>query len=157
MKGTSGSAAAVVLMALLLLLALTGCGKGAPVGSGDSGGSRSPEPQTRLTIRVQPGDDAPNRTWTLTCEPAGGSHPTPQAACDALQAADDPFTPVPPDAICTQIYGGPQQATVEGHWQGDRVHAAFNRKNGCEIHRWESVKPVLQPHEPSTNTAPEDQ
>lgn len=101
--------------------------------------------QTRLTVRVSAGPDAETTQWTLTCQPAGGDHPAPEAACAALERADEPFTPVPPDQPCTQIYGGPQTATIEGVWRGERVRASYSRENGCEIHRWDALLPVLQP------------
>jgi hypothetical protein len=46
------------------------------------------------------------------------------------------FAPVPPGQVCTQIYGGPQQARVTGTLGGRRVSARFRRTNGCEIARW---------------------
>lgn len=111
------------------------------------------EAQTRLTIRVTPTPDAQTHEWTLTCRPPGGSHPAPEAACAALREAGDPFKPVPPDVMCTQIYGGPQTAVIEGTWRGEHVRATYNRINGCEIQRWEAIKPVLQPREASPGSS----
>jgi hypothetical protein len=47
---------------------------------------------------------------------------------------------VPATVACTQIYGGPQTALVTGEFRGRRVRATFNRKNGCEIARWNAVR-----------------
>jgi hypothetical protein len=47
-----------------------------------------------------------------------------------------PFAPVPRNVACSQIYGGPAVALVTGSFAGRRVRAVFNRKNGCEIARW---------------------
>lgn len=148
MKRTAG--AAVVARLLVLAIALTGCGRESGVRPGDDD-STAP-PQTELTVTVTPSAEAQTREWTLTCEPAGGTHPAPEAACAALHDASDPFEPVPPDAICTQIYGGPQTATIEGVWRGERVHASYDRTNGCEITRWDAIKAVLQPHDASAST-----
>lgn len=126
------------------------------MGSGGTGDPSPSQPQTRLTVRVTPSPDAATQEWTLTCQPAGGDHPAPAAACAALRDATGTFKPVPPDAICTQIYGGPQQATIEGVWRGEHVRASYNRKNGCEIHRWEAIKPVLQPRDASSSASPDD-
>ncbi len=52
---------------------------------------------------------------------------------------DDPFAPVPKDASCTQVYGGPQEADVRGVYRGRPVKAHFDRGNGCEIERWDKV------------------
>lgn len=144
MKRTAG-----VMMAHLLVLAaaLSGCGRENGVGSGDA--ERTAPPQTELTITVTPSPEAPPREWTLRCEPPGGTHPAPDAACAALHETADPFAPVPPDAVCTQIYGGPQEATITGVWRGEQVRASYDRTNGCEISRWDAIEAVLQPQDVS--------
>ena len=45
--------------------------------------------------------------------------------------------------MCTQQYGGPATARVTGTWQGQHVDATFDRTNGCEIARWNTLRPVL--------------
>ncbi|MEU3184843.1 SSI family serine proteinase inhibitor [Streptomyces sp. NPDC006923] len=86
-------------------------------------------------------------TYKLKCEPAGGTHPQARAACDRLatlaREGRDPFAPVPKDTQCTLQYGGPATARVTGTWQGRSVDAAFSRKDGCEIARWQTLEPVL--------------
>jgi hypothetical protein len=103
------------------------------------------QPSTRLTVTFRADDRTPPTVWELTCDPAGGDHPEPQAACQALVDAGDPFAPPPKDQICTEIYGGPERATVEGAWRSERVRADFSRTNGCEIARWDALRAVLQP------------
>jgi hypothetical protein len=49
------------------------------------------------------------------------------------------------DAVCTELYGGPQVALVVGSVQGRRVWARLQRRNGCEIARWSRVSPWLLP------------
>ncbi|GAB2693662.1 SSI family serine proteinase inhibitor [Thalassiella azotivora] len=96
-----------------------------------------------LTITI---DDGSGNTTTrsLTCDPAGGDVPDPQAACDALvQAWPSAFAAVPKDAACTMVFGGPQTATISGTIGGGQVLAEFDRTNGCEIERWESLSPLL--------------
>lgn len=107
--------------------------------------SVSPAPRTELTVEVRAEPGASAVVWTLTCDPAGGAHPDPQAACRALAAADKPFEPVPAGAVCTQIHGGDQTARVTGTWRGARVDARFTRLNGCEIDRWQRVAPLFGP------------
>lgn len=125
---------------------VTGCG------SMGSGGIVTAEPTpgdsastggTELTIVVRSAPRKAGRTYTLRCDPAGGDHPDPEAACRSLSTLKDPFTPVPPDAMCTQIYGGSQTATVTGTFRGDPVDAEFSRTNGCEIARWDSHAALL--------------
>jgi hypothetical protein len=126
-------------MKLAVLLAATalvaGCGS-------NSGGSPD-QPRYDLTIIYWPlgrGGDAGPRSATLTCDPDGGSHPDPAKACDALLGHEDALRPVAGNVACTEIYGGPQLAIVSG----PKVHASFNRTNGCEIARWEALAPLLE-------------
>jgi Tol biopolymer transport system component len=98
-----------------------------------------------LTIRVWPsGKSRPSHTWTLRCSPVGGSLPERGEACRKLGELKKPFAPVPPDSVCTQVYGGPQVALVRGMFNGRRVWTYFRRRDGCEIARWKRVK-VLFP------------
>ena len=83
--------------------------------------------------------------WRLTCDPAGGSHPRPEKACAALAANEEALDAVPPDVACTEIYGGPQEAELAGTYRGRRVRVLLKRTDGCEIARWERLKPVVEP------------
>lgn len=47
------------------------------------------------------------------------------------------------DVACTQIYGGPETATVTGELDGEEVDATFSRSDGCEIARWDVAAPLL--------------
>lgn len=99
---------------------------------------------TALTITVWPGGmDGPSERWTLRCGPAGGTHPARVAACRKLNSLSAPFRPVPKDALCTQVYGGPAVARVVGRFRGNRVWAEFRRRDGCEIGRWQRLRPLL--------------
>ena len=96
---------------------------------------------TSLHITVWPrGPDHAKRTWTLRCAPAAGTLPHRADACRRLASLRRPFRPVPRNVLCTQIYGGPQTALVTGRLEGRRVRARFNRRNGCEIARWNRVR-----------------
>ena len=118
------------------LVALAGCG-------GEDAGTRD-EPATELQVTVWPdGRGGRPLEATLTCDPAGGDHPNAEAACRALSAHADALERVPADALCTQIFGGPQEAEIEGTLEGRPVRASFNRRNGCEIARWERVAPAF--------------
>jgi hypothetical protein len=108
---------------------------------GSDDGSAAATPTAQLTITVWPNGAAGGgaKRWTLRCGPAGGTHPRAAQACARLASVSGPFRPVPADAICTQIYGGPQEALVTGTFRGHRVNARFSRVNGCEIARWERI------------------
>ncbi|MFJ4915904.1 SSI family serine proteinase inhibitor [Streptomyces sp. NPDC088726] len=103
---------------------------------------------THLTVVVSgSGDPAADGSYELECEPAGGSHPVAEQACERLAQlpgeSTNPFSPVSRDAMCTQQFGGPATARITGSWRGRSIDAAFDRANGCEIGRWNSLRPVL--------------
>ena len=106
-----------------------------------------PETPDHFTITVTNPAAETNTTVRLECDPAGGTHPQPQAACDRLtelaRQGKDPFAPVSEGAMCTAQYGGRATAHVTGSWQGRNIDSTFTRKNGCEIGRWRTVEPVL--------------
>ena len=54
------------------------------------------------------------------------------------------FRPVPGDAVCTEIYGGPQTGRIAGTIGRRRVDARFSRENGCEIARHDAVRFLLE-------------
>jgi hypothetical protein len=60
-----------------------------------------------------------------------------------LASNADALVPPGPDVACTQIYGGPEEATLVGLFRGEQIDVAFSRQNGCEINRWERLLPVL--------------
>ena len=96
-----------------------------------------------LTILLDDGFGV-RTTWTLTCEPAGGTHPTPRAACGVLGAKGATALPAPRDgAVCTQQYGGPQKAKLTGSWRGKKVSAELSLENGCQITRWTALLGLL--------------
>ena len=105
---------------------------------------------SRTSLRVTYWENGANTgssvTWTLRCNPPRGSLPRKALACRQL-ARGGPrlFAALPPDIVCTQIYGGPQKARVVGTVAGKRVWATFARTNGCEIGRWNRVSPWLLP------------
>lgn len=152
----------LVLVAALAVLA--GCATTSDPGGSPTGGGTpapttvSPEPSTspepgptsdaavpaEVTIVLDETGSGVTRTMTLTCAPTGGDHPDAAAACATLAAVGgDAFAPPPLDEMCTEQWGGPQVATVEGTVDGESVRARFSRTNGCEIGRWDAVATVL--------------
>ena len=95
-----------------------------------------------LTIVADVGSG--KQTWKVTCAPPGGTHPDPEAACQVLAANGKQALPaVPKDRLCTQVYGGPEKATVTGTWNGEQILGTFSRNNGCEIGRWRMLEGFL--------------
>ncbi len=98
-----------------------------------------------LAVSVDDGSGAPS-TWTLTCEPVSGEAPDPEQACTELgTVGPSVFAPPPKDLMCTEVFGGPEVATVTGTFAGEPVNATFSRTDGCEIARWDSVSSLLGP------------
>src|SRR3954447_13492987 len=104
-----------------------------------------PDPPGRLVVRVWDHPDATPRVWRLECAPPGGDHPDPVTACAVLAQLPAPFAPVPAGALCAQVYGGPERATIDGEWRGEPVHAVYSRTDACENRRWHRLAAVLQP------------
>lgn len=102
-----------------------------------------------LAITIIPGEGQPEVSYTLVCEAgipaAESSHPAPEAACaDLKENAALLNDPAPgPTQVCTEQYGGPQQAVVTGVVDGVPVDAEFSRTNGCQISAWDAAKDVL--------------
>lgn len=99
--------------------------------------------RTELVIEFARDREAPPERVMLTCDPPGGDHPDPEQACAALAAAQTPFAPLPADAVCTQVYGGPQSATITGTYRGERVRLELSRTDGCRIAQWDRLGAVL--------------
>ena len=133
------------LAALVLLLA--GCAVTPLSGSSDEGsGTAGPAPApvaVSLTVTVWPNGSGEAVHATLECDPPGGDHPHPEAACAAVRKNATALQPVRADMACTQQYGGPERARVRGIVDGTSVSAELSRANGCEIARWDSLAPLL--------------
>ena len=114
---------------IAVLVAAIGCG------AGQSASSATPETQLTISFwREGRGTDAPER-WTLRCNPAGGTLPRAAAVCRQLDALAKPFAPIRRNLVCTDQYGGPQQALITGMHKGNRVWTVIGMRNGCEISR----------------------
>jgi hypothetical protein len=68
-----------------------------------------------------------------------------RAACRAVEELPpNPAAPTPPDVACTELYGGPDVARIEGSLEGERMDAELTRANGCEIERFDRWTPLLR-------------
>ena len=123
-----------LLLPLLMTAILAGCGsdESTPAAGGDG-------KLAALTVTVDP-DGAkgsePARELELDC-----AKPTDSTACGAaagVSAADVQKTG--DDVACTQLYGGPEEATITGTIRGTQIDASFKRTDGCEIARWDKVE-----------------
>ncbi|PJE94325.1 hypothetical protein CUT44_29140 [Streptomyces carminius] len=91
-----------------------------------------PGAKSSLELTLSADRNNPAVSVTLECEPAGGTHPTPQSACDKLAAADgDPRFLQPLPVLCSAVHD-PVTATATGHWHGRQVNYRATFTNRCE-------------------------
>jgi Subtilisin inhibitor-like len=108
-----------------------------------SSGTPAAPGSTDLTIVVRDGSGKTS-TWRLMCDPPGGTHPDPKTACRVLEAnGAAALPPVSKDKVCTQIYGGPETATITGTWHGNNIISRFARNDGCQVSRWKLMEGLL--------------
>jgi hypothetical protein len=124
-------------LGLLLAASLAGCGS--------DEGTQAAGPTGELANLVVSVDDdgargaSQPRELKLEC-----AKPTDSQACGAaagVSAADVRKTGG--DTACTQIYGGPEEASIKGKIRGEAIDATFKRTDGCEISRWDRVQALL--------------
>jgi hypothetical protein len=115
--------------------AIAGCGGEAA----DSGG-RPAGTDVRIISDRDGHGGAPAASVRVRCPPDDAT-----SRCRALsELPAAALRPVPPDTICTEIYGGPATGRIRGVIEGARVDARFARTNGCEISRFDRVAHVLR-------------
>lgn len=120
--------------------ALAACGSQAAPGNA---GPPAKPAASSLVISVAAKHGGTPHRWTLTCGPAGGTHPDASAACAALARVKHPFAPVAAGVMCPMIASGPQTATITGTWHGQQVSARYSRVDGCQTDRWNKLEKVL--------------
>jgi len=96
--------------------------------------------QLTVTMQWAPGL---TDTWTLRCDPVGGTHPNRARACALLDSLAAPFSDSPAGMACTMLYSGPERARVVGRWRGARVDAVFDRTDGCASARWRTYRALF--------------
>jgi hypothetical protein len=162
------AAVAAVALAVTSLVAVTGL-TGGTAQARESSADQAPLWGTLLFLSVTKGNQVIG-TAVLTCNPAGGSHPHPAAACDDLDQARGDFTNLPgvPGTACDDMYD-PVQASAVGTWNGPLIGwltgalRFFSNTYGniCDLYRstgWVFPLPNTFPPPPpppsTTTTAP---
>ena len=140
----TGRAALIPLRELALALVAVALGAAGCGDSGDESSADAPaDDGTSLTVTLDPdGPDGPAEEMTeeVSCEDASDN-----AVCRAVAVIEvDALAPVSPDTACTQIFGGPDTASLVGTIDGTDVDADLTRANGCEIDRFDAALPLLQ-------------
>jgi Subtilisin inhibitor-like len=124
-----------LLTAAICAAAATACGTAAAPAS-------SPGPaKVSLDIKVTGGSGGTHH-WTLQCDPAGGTHPNPAAACSVLLKAKDPFAPLPRGIMCPMILADAPVAKVTGTYFGQHINTTFSQ-GGCQEARWTKIGQIF--------------
>ena len=125
-----------IAAALLACLFLAACGEDDERPTAAPSGSLA---ELTVVVDADGRDSQPPRTTTVSCDA-----PEDSRVCRALASiARKTFQPTPGTVACTELYGGPQTATVKGTLRGEPVDARFTRVNGCEIARWQDAAALL--------------
>ena len=140
----------------ILVFSVTACGGNAtgpmPVepdgGIGDGAGPPAAVGTVAadLEIVIESPDSGPI-SYRIRCEDdqselEGASELNPMRACAALTdaAVRDRLLEGPPvDRMCTQVYGGPETATIRGSLDGRPVDTVVRRNDGCGINDWDNL------------------
>ena len=130
-----------LLIAVICAAAATACGS-KPAPSGGAASAPAPAPKASLGITVSTTPNAPVKHWTLKCEPTGGTHPNPAAACAVLLKAKNPFAPLPKGIMCPMIRVGTKTAIVKGTYFGKQVDTKFT-PGGCDLAKWNQVGQIF--------------
>ena len=105
----------------------------------------SADARTELVVSFRADPKVAPSVTTLRCDPPDGEHPDPTKACADLAAELDPFHSVSADSLCTEIFGGPQTATVRGTYRGRDVVLDLSRTDGCTTAQWDRLGALLPP------------
>jgi Subtilisin inhibitor-like len=126
------------VFAAAVAAASLGCGSASSAPSENA----AADSQTELSIAFWPEgrDDGGVKRWTLRCSPVGGTHSRRASACTRLYGLQRPFAVPKGPEVCTQVYGGPDQAVISGEHRGQRVWVALSLSDGCKIARFKQLE-----------------
>jgi hypothetical protein len=129
-----------VVAAATCLVAAAACGS--------TPAPRQAAPKVSLSITVSAAPGSPAQHWTLTCDPAGGTHPDPAAACadllrtGLLSPGDPAVAPLPKSMSCPMILASAKTASIKGTYYGHPVNTAV-RDGGCGFTLWTKLGQVV--------------
>jgi Subtilisin inhibitor-like len=133
-------------IAAIGVLVVAGCGSAAaPTVGGTSGHHASTTAASKINLRitVTDGTTGPVKHWTLRCDPPGGTHPNPAAACRTLMSMKNPFGPWSSVKImCPMILASARRAVITGTYDGHKVNQQIV-DGGCDILRWGKLKGIF--------------
>jgi len=115
----------------IVLICLSATAAGLAVATPAQARTAASQSASEFVLAVVPEYGGPTRVATLRCEPAGGTHPDPIAACYQLRVADGDFDAVEGiQGACTMDYR-PVTAVALGYWRGTRTSYRETFSNQC--------------------------
>ncbi|MFE1167004.1 hypothetical protein [Nocardiopsis sp. NPDC058789] len=69
---------------------------------------------------------------------------TDEEETDREVSGDQLFTEVRSGTVCTDKVYGPQEAAIEGTWEGEEIDTTLSRKGSCEEARWQRLRAVTE-------------
>jgi Subtilisin inhibitor-like len=128
------------LIAAACASAVTACGSTPAASPSAARSGVAAKVSLDITVTTAPG--APSKHWTLRCDPPGGSHPDPAAACAVLLKAKSPFAPPAKGIMCPMIRVGTKTAIVKGTYFGRHVDTTF-APGGCQLAQWQEIGTIF--------------
>jgi hypothetical protein len=148
-QGARRLAAMTVVAAVIV--AVAGCNGDDDADNADNAIDR---PATVLSVEVSH-PDHPTLRYEISCNGADGPMITgdpvdldADAACEILndpEVVDRLVDGPDPDRMCTQVYGGPDEASFTGTIDQMQVNTQVDRTDGCGIEEWDDLLDDLLP------------
>ena len=100
---------------------------------------------TDLTIVINDGSGS-TKTWRLTCDPPGGTHPESRGGLPAHSrpTAQRHSAGAEGQGLYADLWR-PRDGHDRGTWKGQTVMSTFARNDGCQISRWKLMEGLLLP------------
>ena len=135
----------------VIAILLASCGS---TSSSESTSISAPADEVTLDISIGTEDGPTIAIATFSIGADGTPHGTTFLAGDAASSAAAATIATPEgrnrllngesfDQLCSEIYGGPDLATVTGAIAGHGVNTSFHRSNGCGVADWELLESLI--------------
>ncbi len=128
-------------------LIVAGCGStaapSASAGSHHHDATATSASKVDLHFTITNGTTGPVTHWTLQCNPPGGTHPHPAAACRTLLAVKNPFGDQNSVKImCPMILASARRVVITGSYDGHKVDEQLV-DGGCDFSHWAKLRKLF--------------
>jgi hypothetical protein len=129
--------AASSLIAVIGPFAIAACGNTPAPGTGAAA-----KPKVSLHVTELSTKGKATKHWTLSCDPAGGTQPHADAACQTLLGIKNPFAPPAAGTNCPMILANAPRFVIYGTWYGKHVSRTI-ADGGCDMSTWNKLSKVM--------------